>query len=117
LRRARNTFQPTVLPPLTIGPLYLDLATQKSTLRGRDFPLSGKELLLLYSLAQHLGTPVSRQKLLQLVWSGEAPEGSKTLDVHIYRLRRKLDEAAQMGHLLITVRKRGYMLSAALAEA
>jgi DNA-binding response OmpR family regulator len=102
---------------LTIGPLYLDLVTQKSTLRGRDFPLSGKELLLLYSLAQHLGTPVSRQKLLQLVWSGEAPEGSKTLDVHIYRLRRKLDEAAQMGHLLITVRKRGYMLSAALAEA
>lgn len=117
LRRARNTFQPTVPPPLTVGPLYLDLTAQKSTLRNRDFPLSGKELLLLYSLAQHLGTPVSRQKLLQLVWSGEASQESRTLEVHIYRLRKKLEEAAQMGHLLITVRKRGYMLSADLAQA
>lgn len=117
IRRVHNSFRPTAPPPLTIGPLHLDLTTQKSTLKAQNFPLSGKELLLLYSLAQHLGTPVSRQKLIHLVWSGEISMKSKTLDVHICRLRKKLEEAAHLGHLLITVRKRGYMLSAALEEA
>jgi DNA-binding response OmpR family regulator len=119
IRRARGrvSLQPAAPPPLTIGPLQLDFAVQKATLKGQELPLSGKEFLLLYTLAQHLGTLMSREQLSRLVWSGETPSDSKTFDVHIYRLRKKLETTANLGHLLITVRKRGYMLSAAMRDA
>lgn len=102
---------PLALPTLQIGPLQVDFSAQVAMLGGRDLNLSGKELHLLYLLAQHVGQLLSRAHIFHEVWGGDVVEDSKTLDVHVSRLRKKLDDAGGHGALLKTIRNQGYMLS------
>ncbi|MBI5830827.1 MAG: response regulator transcription factor [Armatimonadetes bacterium] len=114
LRRANRTPRaeaPLALPPVTVGPLRLDFSAQLGMLGEIDLNLSGKEFLLLYTLASHYGTLLSRAHIFQAVWGDDVYDDSKTLDVHISRLRKKLDVAGGYGVLLKTIRNRGYMLS------
>lgn len=108
---------PLALPTLDIGPMHLDFSSQMATIGGADLNLSGKELLLLYLLAQNTGMLLSRGHIFQAVWGDDVYDDSKTLDVHISRLRKKLDAVGNYGSMLKTVRNRGYMLSSEMERA
>lgn len=104
----------SVLPSVQVGPLVLDPASQRAMLGPHELILTNKEFDLLYLLARHVGRVLTRNSLLEQVWGGELYDDTKTLDVHIYRLRRKLDAAAGLGPFLETLRGRGYRLKESL---
>lgn len=99
------------------GPILIDNRSQSVTIFGRPVELPGKEFDLLACLCDHLGQLMPKERLLQLVWEGDVEDGSKTLEVHIYRVRKKLDQAGGLGVFLETRRYRGYLLSADLLDA
>lgn len=74
--------------------------------------LSEKELALLDYLARHPGRPIDRDELLRGVWQIDAKGvTTRTIDMHIARLREKIQIAASDGDVIKTVRGRGYMLA------
>ena len=116
LRRAQVFSQETLIatPSVQVGPLRLDPPTQRAFLGPQELTLTNKEFDLLYLLARHVGRVLSRGALLEKVWEDELYGDSKTLDVHIYRLRKKFDAVAGWGSLLETLRGRGYRLKDSL---
>jgi len=112
LRRSREYTREEVRrqPRLTVGPLEVDYESQEARLAGQALTLTNKEFLLLYTLARNVDRVLSREILLDHVWGDEVYGDNKTLDVHIYRLRKKFDEVANLGHMIVTVRGRGYKL-------
>lgn len=89
-----------------IGDLAIDEATYTARLRGRPLDLTYKEFELLKFLAQHAGRVFSRQQLLQEVWGYDYFGGTRTVDVHVRRLRAKLGPDYES--LIGTVRNVGY---------
>ena len=89
-----------------IGELVIDEATYTVRLRGRQIYLTYKEFELLKYLVQHAGRVFTRRQLLQQVWGYEFLGGTRTVDVHVRRLRAKL--GAEYESLIGTVRNVGY---------
>ena len=94
--------------PITSGDLVIDEASYSARLRGRALDLTDQEFELLKYLAQHPGRVFTRAQLLQEVWGYDYYGGTRTVDVHVRRLRAKLgpDHEALIG----TVRNVGYRL-------
>jgi DNA-binding response OmpR family regulator len=88
------------------GDLTIDEATYTTRLRGRVLDLTFKEFELLKYLAQHPGRVFTRAQLLQEVWGYDYFGGTRTVDVHVRRLRAKL--GAEYESLIGTVRNVGY---------
>jgi DNA-binding response OmpR family regulator len=88
------------------GDLAIDEATYTARLRGRALDLTFKEFELLKYLAQHPGRVFTRAQLLQEVWGYDYFGGTRTVDVHVRRLRAKL--GAEYESLIGTVRNVGY---------
>jgi DNA-binding response OmpR family regulator len=88
------------------GELSIDEATYTARLRGRALDLTFKEFELLKYLAQHPGRVFTRAQLLQEVWGYDYFGGTRTVDVHVRRLRAKL--GAEYESLIGTVRNVGY---------
>ncbi|XVQ11642.1 winged helix-turn-helix transcriptional regulator [Spirillospora sp. CA-255316] len=88
------------------GELTIDEATYTARLRGRVLDLTFKEFELLKYLAQHPGRVFTRAQLLQEVWGYDYFGGTRTVDVHVRRLRAKL--GAEYESLIGTVRNVGY---------
>lgn len=88
------------------GDLSIDEATYTARLRGRVLDLTFKEFELLKFLAQHPGRVFTRAHLLQEVWGYDYFGGTRTVDVHVRRLRAKL--GAEHESLIGTVRNVGY---------
>ena len=88
------------------GDLTIDEATFQARLRGEPLDLTFKEFELLKHLAQHPGRVYSRAQLLQEVWGYDYYGGTRTVDVHVRRLRAKL--GAEHESLIGTVRHVGY---------
>ncbi|GHE30376.1 transcriptional regulatory protein GlnR [Streptosporangium violaceochromogenes] len=88
------------------GDLTIDEATYTARLRGRALDLTFKEFELLKYLAQHPGRVFTRAQLLQEVWGYDYFGGTRTVDVHVRRLRAKL--GAEYESLIGTVRNVGY---------
>lgn len=101
----------------TYGPIQIDGRSQSVTIFGHPMDFPGKEFDLLANLCANMGTLMSKERLTQLVWEGDVEAESKTLEVHIYRLRKKLDTAGGLGHYLETRRYRGYLLNASILDA
>ncbi len=101
----------------TVGPLRLDTGAQEAYVDGRPANLTIKEFELLRLLVERCGEIVSREDLSQEVWGHEFDPDSKTLRVHIYRLRKKLDQIGGLGRFVITKRERGYLLSPGIRDA
>ncbi|WP_018178001.1 response regulator transcription factor [Jongsikchunia kroppenstedtii] len=91
---------------VTLGDLVIDESTYTARLRGRPLDLTYKEFELLKYLAQNAGRVFTRAQLLQEVWGYDFFGGTRTVDVHVRRLRAKLgsDHEALIG----TVRNVGY---------
>jgi DNA-binding response OmpR family regulator len=88
--------------------LHIDEASYSAKINGRSLDLTFKEFELLRYLADHSGQVLTREQLLSEVWGYDYFGGTRTVDVHIRRLRAKLGE---MESLITTVRNVGYMLT------
>lgn len=95
---------------IAAGPLSIDLAAHRVEVNGREVPLTATEYNLLLTLAERRGRVQSRAQLLQSVWQANPEIQTRTVDMHMQRLRAKLGPA---GALLETVRGFGYRLQAA----
>jgi DNA-binding response OmpR family regulator len=76
-----------------VGPLRIDLRAHRATLAGGELELTPKEFDLLKLLAAEPGVVVSREQILRDVWHTTWYGSSKTIDVHVASLRRKLGDA------------------------
>ncbi|HEU0015708.1 MAG TPA: response regulator transcription factor [Longimicrobium sp.] len=98
------------VPPVRIGEVEIDRAARTVTRRGEPVSLAPKEFDLLLALYDRNGGVASRHDLLREVWGHRAAVLTRTVDIHVAELRRKLeDDPAAPVHIL-TVFKKGYRL-------
>jgi DNA-binding response OmpR family regulator len=109
LRRAEPRSDDEVL---AAGDIVLRRDSHDVTVDGREVQLTAKEFDLLSCFLEHQGIVLSRERLLDLVWGMAYPGGTRTVDMHVAQLRRKLG-AAEAIH---TVRGAGYKLVHASAS-
>ena len=76
---------------IEVGDLRMDLDNRRVTLSDKEINLTSKEFELLELLATHAGKVYSRAMLLQMVWGKDNPGDVRTVDVHIRRLREKIE--------------------------
>ncbi len=108
LRRATRTpsaAAPTA--PLHYGSLEVDIDRHVVSLAGKEVPLAAKEFLLLEYFLRHKGRVLSRDRLLTDVWGYQYTGGTRTVDVHVRRLREKLPILTDA---IQTVKQFGYKL-------
>jgi DNA-binding response OmpR family regulator len=103
LRRRAGAGDGTVI---RLGPLAIDTDSYAVTVSGRALDLTFKEFELLRFLAQHPGRVFTRPSLLREVWGYDFYGGTRTVDVHVRRLRAKLGPEHEQ--LIETVRSVGY---------
>jgi len=96
---------------LVVGDLEIDLLARAVTRQGRAIPLGAREFNLLEYLARNAGQVVTRTMMIEKIWNYHFDPGSNVVDVHIGRLRRKIEEGFATP-ILHTVRGAGYRLSA-----
>jgi DNA-binding response OmpR family regulator len=106
LRLAIGRMAPAMSGEIRSGDLVIDEPTYSARLRGHPLDLTFKEFELLKFLAQHPGRVFTRSQLLQEVWGYDYFGGTRTVDVHVRRLRAKL--GADHEALIGTVRNVGY---------
>ncbi len=108
----RSAERPTGVRRLALDGLEIDL--ERREVKNGDAPrqLSEREAEILRYLASHRGRAVAREEILQRVW-GLDTRGieTRTIDMHVARLREKLGTKEVAGRVIVTVRAKGYMLS------
>jgi len=90
------------------GDLEIDPEGRAVTVRGNPVNLTPKEFDLLFLLASHPGRVFGRDMLLERLWGYNTEVETRTVDVHIQRLREKIDPDPTAPHFLVTVRNIGY---------
>ena len=105
----RRVQRPAATPGsrLEYGPLTIDVERHRVELNGAEVVLTAKEFLLLQYLVEHPGRVLSRDLLLTDVWGYQYTGGTRTVDVHIRRLREKLPLLAAA---IVTIKQFGYRL-------
>ncbi len=105
LRRTHR--QPPATASISYGPIVVDTDQHTVAWAGKSVRLTAKEFLLLEYLLKHRGRVLSRDVLLTDVWGYKYTGGTRTVDVHVRRLREKLP---LFEHALVTVKQFGYKL-------
>jgi two-component system, OmpR family, phosphate regulon response regulator PhoB len=90
---------------LTAGPLVIDRSAHRASVHGQELSLTATEYKLLLTLVERRGRVQSRPQLLEIVWEAQPDIQTRTVDMHVQRLRTKLEDA---GKLIETVRGFGY---------
>src|SRR5215203_3300308 len=103
----RRTAAPAAAPSLTFGDLQVDPERHVVTAGGHEVRLTAKEFLLLRYFLEHRGRVLSRDLLLTDVWGYSYTGGTRTVDVHVRRLREKLPVLVQA---VETIKQFGYKL-------
>jgi two-component system, OmpR family, phosphate regulon response regulator PhoB len=111
LRRLASTSRADLL---TVGPIEIDRGEHRVRVEGTEVELTATEYKLLLLLAERRGRVQDRAKLLDSVWDAAPDIQTRTVDMHVQRLRSKLGSA---GDLLETVRGFGYRLRAGHARS
>lgn len=119
LRRSRPSRVAPAQPRIVIGPLSIDVAARTVERAGAEVPLTSYEFRILVELARRAGEIVAREELASAVREpvkskGPAtydPSVDRSLDVHVSRLRQKLEEDPKDPRLIKTVRGVGYVLA------
>lgn len=110
VRRARGTLTPHH-HRIDLGTLVIDFAHRSVELAGQIIQLTSTEFAVLAALAQHAGHPLTRDALLQLVHGRDDLAFDRSIDVHVSRLRSKLEPDPRQPRLIKTIRGHGYVLS------
>jgi two-component system response regulator RegX3 len=103
---------PATEPTLTAGPVRLDVERHVGAVDGRPVALPLKEFDLLEVLLRNAGRVLTRGQLIDRVWGADYVGDTKTLDVHVKRLRAKLEPDPTNPRHLLTVRGLGYKFEA-----
>jgi DNA-binding response OmpR family regulator len=109
IRALMRRSQPVKTPEtkLAFGPIAVDLTSHTVVYDGADVKLTAKEFMLLQYLLEHQGRVLSRDLLLEDVWGYRYTGGTRTVDVHVRRLREKLPVLVDA---LVTIKQFGYKL-------
>jgi two-component system, OmpR family, phosphate regulon response regulator PhoB len=99
---------------LVAGPITVDRAAHRATLAGDDLDLTATEYRLLVTLLERRGRVQSRPQLLESVWDAQPDIQTRTVDMHVQRLRAKLGDE---GRMIETVRGFGYRFAASDRDA
>ncbi|CDY78577.1 DNA-binding heavy metal response regulator [Caballeronia glathei] len=94
---------------LSVGPIELDLISRKVRRDGEEIPLLPTEYRVLEYMMRHAGRTVTRMMLFESVWGYHFDPGTNLIDVHMGRLRKKIDPPGARA-MIQTVRGSGYML-------
>ena len=108
LRRAGRRRDAEAVPDIAFGDVVADFRTFSVTRAGRRVKLSSREMDLLRYLATNPGAVITRDELLDEVWGSDAMPTPRTVDVHIARLRQKLEPTPATPRFILTVHGRGY---------
>lgn len=106
LRRGRTG--ETAEPALIFSHLRIDLDARQATKGGVALDLTATEFDLLAALARHAGRALSREQLIEQVWGYDYYGDERVVDVHVGRLRKKLEDDPVNPRLVVTVRGAGY---------
>ncbi len=102
-------------PPVSIveaGPVRMDIDRHVVTVKGAQVPFPLKEFELLEILLRNVGRVLTRMQLIDRVWGADYVGDTKTLDVHVKRLRSKIEPDPANPRYLVTVRGLGYKYEA-----
>ncbi|MCC3267457.1 response regulator transcription factor [Arthrobacter gengyunqii] len=99
-------------PSVEAGPVRMDLDRHVVSVNGADVPLPLKEFELLEMLLRNSGRVMTRGQLIERVWGADYVGDTKTLDVHVKRLRGKIEPDPSLPRHLVTVRGLGYKFEA-----
>lgn len=99
-------------PTVEAGPVRMDLDRHVVTVNGADIPLPLKEFELLEMLLRNSGRVMTRGQLIERIWGADYVGDTKTLDVHVKRLRGKIEPDPSLPRHLVTVRGLGYKFEA-----
>ncbi|MEO6238209.1 MAG: response regulator transcription factor [Vicinamibacterales bacterium] len=114
LRRASRPVVASHAAVLSYGTLVIDVGRHAVQVNGEEVRLTAKEFLLLQYLVEHKGRVLSRDLLLTDVWGYQYTGGTRTVDVHIRRLREKLPF---LSDAITTIKQFGYRLEEASPPA
>jgi two-component system, OmpR family, response regulator RegX3 len=112
--RRRSADDPAIVPPISdddvvsVGDVALDHQRHEVTIRSTDVRLPLKEFELLALLLENAGRVLTRDVLIDRVWGSDYVGDTKTLDVHIKRLRSKVEEDPAAPTRIVTIRGLGY---------
>jgi len=95
---------------ISVGPIRLDTARHQASVNGNPIAFPLKEFELLEFLMRNSGRVLTRSQLIDRVWGGDYFGDTKTLDVHIKRLRSKIEVDSANPSLIQTIRGLGYKL-------
>ncbi len=114
LRRDGPAGEPASVAPaaVTLGPIHADFRRAEVTKSGVSVELSGKELHLLRYFIEHQGATISRTELLEAVWGYSTVPLTRTVDVHVANLRRKLEDDPARPSMILTIHGLGYKFRA-----
>jgi two-component system, OmpR family, response regulator RegX3 len=106
----RRLAEPEDLLPRTLeaGPVRMDVERHVVTVNGSQTPLPLKEFELLEMLLRNAGRVLTRMQLIDRVWGSDYVGDTKTLDVHVKRLRTKVEPDPANPRFIVTVRGLGY---------
>jgi two-component system response regulator RegX3 len=106
----RRLSEPEELLPTTLeaGPVRMDVERHVVTVRGETIQLPLKEFELLEMLLRNTGRVLTRMQLIDRVWGSDYVGDTKTLDVHVKRLRAKIESDPAQPQHIVTVRGLGY---------
>jgi len=112
LRRNATETVEAAAPTLSAGPVRMDVERHVVSVAGETVPLPLKEFELLELLLRNAGRVLTRGQLIDRVWGADYVGDTKTLDVHVKRLRSTIEPEPSAPRYLITVRGLGYKFEA-----
>ena len=92
------------------GPYTIDTKTERVLVDNEPVKLTRKDYLVAVCLFENLGKVLSREYLLKTVWGVEAGLDTRTVDVHVSRVRRSLNIGPHRGYMIKTIYQHGYRL-------
>jgi len=109
LRRARPLVpEEATSDVISVGPVVMDVGRHEVAVRGEAVPMPPKEFELLEAFLRRRGRLLTRDFLIEEIWGADYFGDTRTLDVHVKRLRRKLEQDPHHPQHLLTVRGLGY---------
>ncbi|MBV2365222.1 response regulator transcription factor [Streptomonospora sp. S1-112] len=114
--RRRGEDEALLPTALEAGPVRMDVERHVVTVRGENIQLPLKEFELLEVLLRNAGRVLTRMQLIDRVWGADYVGDTKTLDVHVKRLRAKIETDPGNPEFIVTVRGLGYKFEPVAAE-
>lgn len=108
IRRADAAAHAIEIEPKQHGDLVIDLKRGFILLKDTEYPLSAQEIKLLDYFYRHKDTIISREELLNSVWGYDSDVTTRTIDVHVARLRQKMGDVKDIPKYIHTIRGIGY---------